>query len=87
LTKFEDNEDNNEASKKILDKSKLSNMPNIQEIEARREYDQSMLNEKLSGQVKSKWLLNHKYNVDQAVLKSLERYQAPASKRRTKGLF
>lgn len=61
----------------MLDKSKLSNMPDIQEREAKLEYEESMMNEMLSGKVKSKWLLNHKYDVDQAVLKSLEKYEPP----------
>ena len=61
----------------MLDKSKLSNMPDIQEREAKLEYEESMMNEMLSGKVKSKWLLNHKYDADQAVLKSLEKYEPP----------
>lgn len=33
----------------MLDRSKLSNMPDIQEIEEKREQEESMVNEMLTG--------------------------------------
>lgn len=84
----------NEAAEQSLeepvlqkDKSRLTNMPNIQEIEERREQDESLLKEALPGQVKSQWALNHKYEVDQALIDSLGSEEPARDKRKTKGLF
>lgn len=62
-------------------------MPNIQEIEEQREAEETLMREELAGQVKSKWLMNHKFNMDQAVIKSLDKKKLAIDKRRTKGLF
>jgi len=45
------------------------------------------MREMLDGPVKSKWLMTHKLNMDQAVLKRLQDNKIPIDKRKTKGLF
>lgn len=71
----------------LKDKSKLTHMPNIQEIEEKRELDESLLKEMLPGQVKSNWALKHKYAIERALVDSLDSEEKPRNKRKTKGLF